>query len=113
MNSNPQTKKIKIIKKTASVEPPATVETQPATVETQPATVETQPATVEPQTPKIKNMNPVENSKIISPVKTIEPDMGIDITDFADIVNIPTHPIWYYKGDETPSKNHPIGEKII
>ncbi len=37
--------------------------------------------------------------------------MWIDITDFADIVKIPTHPIWYYKGDETPSKKHPIGEK--
>ena len=51
MNSNPQTKKIKIIKKTATVEPQtATVEPQPATVEPQTATVEPQTATVEPQT---------------------------------------------------------------
>ena len=56
-------------------------------------------------------MSIVKKIKIIKPVKTIEPDMGIDITDFADIVKIPTHHIWYYKGDETPSKKHPIGEK--
>ena len=41
MNSSPQTKKIKIIKKTATVQPPATVEPQTATVE---------PPAVEPQT---------------------------------------------------------------
>ena len=42
MNSNPQTKKIKIIKKTATVEPPT------ATIE--PPAVEPETATVEPQT---------------------------------------------------------------
>ncbi len=44
MNSNPQIKKFKIIKKTATVEP------QTATVEPQTATLEPQTATVEPQT---------------------------------------------------------------
>ena len=41
---------------------------------------------------KIKIIKSVKNSKMIPPVTTIEPDMGIDITDFADIVHIPTHP---------------------
>lgn len=35
----------------------------------------------------------------------------MEIADFASALKIPTHPIWYYKGDETPSKKHPIGEK--
>jgi len=45
------------------------------------------------------------------PINNIVEDMGINIVDFCEIVNIPTHPIWYYKGDEIPSKKHPIGEK--
>ncbi len=44
MNSNPQTKKIKIIKKTATVQP------QTATVQPQTPTIEPQTATVQPQT---------------------------------------------------------------
>ena len=35
----------------------------------------------------------------------------MEIANFASALNIPTHPIWYFKGDETPSKKHPIGEK--
>lgn len=61
-------------------------------------------------------MNSNTQSKKIKIIKKIKPinnieDMGVDITEFCEIVKIPTHPIWYYKGDEMPSKKHPIGEK--
>ena len=47
------------------------------------------------------------------PINNIVEDMGIEIVEFCDIIKIPTHPIWYYKGDEIPSKNILLARKII